>query len=671
MFKSLARSMLLLMLALVIIASGNLVPAAKTNAASLMVTTNGANIVVDTGAGLVYTINQYGDLASAKVNGIELNSSRPSHTNSGIPPGTISYQLLDSGSTVLITIATEPFTHYYASRAGENIIYMATNVKQAIFGEFRYIFRGNESALTNRIAESTNAGATGPIESSDIHGHADGRTTSKFYGNERAKDLTIKGVTGNGVGVFMAYGNREKSSGGPFFRDIQFQDAEVYNYTFSGHAQTEPLRLGLHGPYAYVFTTGSTPGIPNFSWMSSLNLEGAVSEAARGRVILNGLNGMQSGYEYTIGFANSNAQYWTTAASSGSATMYGMIPGTYTMTVYKGELGVYAETVTVNAGAPTTLTTRTITSDPSTTPVIWRIGKWDGTPLEFKNGINISNMHPSDVRNASWGPTSFAIGSPASQFPAVQFRGANTPSTITFNLTAEQAAVDHILKIGITVAYNNGRPNVAINGYNYGAGISAQPGGRNITLGTYRGNNTTYTYNLSASHLIAGLNTLAIGPISGSGDLGSWLSASFAYDAIELQGNDIARIQSYNFQDRYVRHANYTARIDPNVNPLADSEFRIVPGLSDGSGVSFESVNYPGYYLRHFNYELKLELNNGTSGFRDDATFRRVGGLADSNWVSYQSFNFPNRYIRHFNYGLRIDPISMQNEKNDATFREI
>ena len=51
----------------------------------------------------------------------------------------------------------------------------------------------------------------------------------------------------------MAYGNREKSSVGPFFRDIQLQDAEVFNYTFSGHAKAEPMRLGLHGPYAYVF----------------------------------------------------------------------------------------------------------------------------------------------------------------------------------------------------------------------------------------------------------------------------------------------------------------------------------------------------------------------------------------------------------------------------------
>ena len=29
----------------------------------------------------------------------------------------------------------------------------------------------------------------------------------------------------------------------------------------------------------------------------------------------------------------------------------------------------------------------------------------------------------------------------------------------------------------------------------------------------------------------------------------------------------VNRLQSYNFQDRYVRHANFDVRIDPNVSP--------------------------------------------------------------------------------------------------------
>jgi hypothetical protein len=87
--------------------------------------------------------------------------------------------------------------------------------------------------------------------------------------------------------------------------------------------------------------------------------------------------------------------------------------------------------------------------------------------------------------------------------------------------------------------------------------------------------------------------------------------------------------------------------------------------------VSFESVNFPGHYLRHNNYVLRLEANNGSAVFRQDATFRQVAGLADAAWSSFRSYNFPDRYIRHSNYQLRIDPIATATERADATFRRV
>ncbi len=533
MLRLMMRRVLIVLCLIMVIATTNLFPASKGYAAALTVTSSGTNIIINTGSGLVYTIDQYGNLTSAKMNCIELNGSKASQINSGVA-GTVSWNLLNSGSTVLITVANDSFTHYYVSRAGENIIYMADNIVTS-YGEFRYIFRGDSSILTNMPAESNNNGTTGAIESQDVFGYADGHTTSKYYGNDQAKDLSIRGVTGNGVGVFMAYGNREKSSGGPFFRDIQTQGAELYNYMYSGHEQTEAMRLGLHGPYAYIFTTGETPSYPNLSWMSSLNLQGWVSDSTRGRVILNGLNGRVSGYPYTIGFANSNAQYWYTPSASGGTSMYGIIPGTYTMTVYKGELAVYTENVTVNAGSPTTLNTRTITGDPSATSAIWRIGNWDGTPNEFLNGLTISHRHPSDSRNLSWSPVSYTVGSVASMFPAIQFRGKNSPTTVNFSLNATHAAASHVLKIGITTALYNGRPSVTINGHGLtNPGPSSQPDSRSFTIGTYRGNNTTFSWTIPSSYLVNGTNTLTITPISGSSDLSPWLSAGWVYDCVEL-----------------------------------------------------------------------------------------------------------------------------------------
>ncbi|MGC3990572.1 MAG: polysaccharide lyase family protein [Chthoniobacteraceae bacterium] len=145
------------------------------------------------------------------------------------------------------------------------------------------------------------------------------------------------------------------------------------------------------------------------------------------------------------------------------------------------------------------------------------------------------NMHPSDVRNSSWGPLTFAVGSAANTFPAIQFRGDNSPTTITFSLTAAQAAAAHVLKIGITDAQYGGRPSVTINGHALtNPSASTQPDGRSFTTGTYRGNNKTYSWTVPAADFVTGTNTITTSPISGTTDSGAWLSASYAYDCLEL-----------------------------------------------------------------------------------------------------------------------------------------
>lgn len=46
---------------------------------------------------------------------------------------------------------------------------------------------------------------------------------------------------------------------------------------------------------------------------------------------------MKSGYSYVVGLKNDAAQYWTTAASSGGAWRINkVLPGTYTLNVFKG-----------------------------------------------------------------------------------------------------------------------------------------------------------------------------------------------------------------------------------------------------------------------------------------------------------------------------------------------
>jgi rhamnogalacturonan endolyase len=507
-------------------------------------TNSGGNITVDTGAGLVYVVpTNNASISSIRWNGTELNdTSKASQIASGVA-GTATSTLVSGGTVALITVDCGTLVQYFATRQHENTIYMATyTTAEPSVGELRWITRLKGNLLTGVPPQSNNSGSTGNVESTDVFGYADGHTTSKYYGNQQAKDLGIRGVTGNGVGVFMSYGTRESSSGGPFFRDIQNQsstaaDSELYNYMNSGHNQTEAVRTGLlFGPYAVSLTTGCTPAIPDFSWMSTLNLTGYVPSSGRGAVTASGITGRDTRYATIVGFDNTTAQYWAAAdPTTGAFQSNGMKPGTYNVSVYKGELAVWTGTATVNAGGSTSLGTIAITADPSATRAVWRIGDWDGTPLEFNNGANLANMHPSDVRMNPWGPVTYTVGTSAtSSFPAVQFRGDNTPTTIKFDLTAAQV-VAHTVKIGITSAYASGRPVISIGGFTSSTpAASTQPDSRSVTIGTYRGNNTTFTYNVPASAFVAGTNTLTINVASGSSDLGTWLSANWAYDVVEL-----------------------------------------------------------------------------------------------------------------------------------------
>lgn len=170
-------------------------------------------------------------------------------------------------------------------------------------------------------------------------------------------------------------------------------------------------------------------------------------------------------------------------------------------------------------------------------------------------------------------------------------------------------------------------------------------------------NQRDYTPPLNAKHgSIAGISSTEYNALVAQWGLPTWV-----------------RLKSSNFPDRYVRHANNIGRLDAYpFDPYQDQLWRMVPGLADSAGVSFQSVNFPTRYLRHFNYEIRLDVNDNTAAFRADATFTRVAGLADASWSSFRSYNFPDRYLRHANFLLRIDPLSASSsvtDRQDATFK--
>ena len=109
------------------------------------------------------------------------------------------------------------------------------------------------------------------------------------------------------------------------------------------------------------------------------------------------------------------------------------------------------------------------------------------------------------------------------------------PDHRTVQFIRQPVDKSHVAHIGMTCAYNGGRPQVAINGHPHSfPGSSTQPNSRSYTTGTWRGNNVNEANAIPAGGLVVGQNTLTITPVSGSTDLGPWLSAGWVYDAVEL-----------------------------------------------------------------------------------------------------------------------------------------
>ncbi|MFG2381011.1 rhamnogalacturonan lyase B N-terminal domain-containing protein [Streptomyces avermitilis] len=526
--------------------------ALPASAASFGYTDDGSNYVVDTGANLVFKVSKAnGDLTSLVYRGTEYQGygGKNSHVESGLGASTVT--IAQSGSTILVSVTYGTLKHYYAARSGENNVYVWTNKADTSVSATRYIVRVKAGLFLNDEPDSYTYAPT-TVEAADVFAKPDGQTRSKHYSKLRVVDYDYIGWSTGGVGLWMVRSNHEKASGGPFYRSLlRHQSADgggLYEILYYGENQTEAQRFGLQGPYVIAFTDGGAPssslyhGNLTTSWADSLGISGYVAASGRGRVAGVGISGRDTAYAYTVGLANSAAQYWGSArASDGYFSLTGVLPGTYTLTVFKGELAVHTTSVTVTAGGTTTLNSIAIASsnDPSNASAIWRIGNWDGTPSGFKNADLMTYAHPSDVRAASWtGNVVVGSGTETSAFPCCLWKDVNSGIIVYFKLTAAQAAAAHTLRIGVTTAYANGRPQVVVNDTWTSAVPSppTQPSTRSLTVGSYRGNNHTFTYSVPASAWLTdttAYNTLKIYVASGSGST-SFLSAGTSVDAVDL-----------------------------------------------------------------------------------------------------------------------------------------
>ncbi|KAJ5378011.1 uncharacterized protein N7496_005420 [Penicillium cataractarum] len=543
--------------------------------AAFGLTTNTDTYVVDAGSSnpLKFTVDRTNcDITSINYYGSELQyQSTGSHIGSGLGSATVT--ATQSGDYIKITCTTSTLTHYYVAHSGDPIIYMATyTTAEPSVGELRYIARLNADLLPNEEPFGTVSNIDGgtAIEGSDVY-LVGSETRSKFYSSERFIDdqrhcehthpLKFFATTDNDRRVWICppslhdpqsirdirrrtlppvhhslLVSTEIIAKANITSDINTNNVGSYTglywYMNSGHVQTESYRQGLHGPYLMYFSRSGTPSTDiDTSFFADLGITGYVATSGRGYVS-GTASGADSSLDWVVHWYNDAAQYWTYTSSSGSFTSPAMKPGTYTMVYYQGEYVVATSSVTVTAGSTTT---KNISGSVKTGTTLFKIGEWDGQPTGFLNAASQLRMHPSDSRMSSWTSTStYTVGSSsASSFPMAIFKSVNSPITIKFTATSSQTGAA-TLRIGTTLSFAGGRPQVTVNSYT-GSAPSAPTNldSRGVTRGAYRGLGEVYDVSLPSGTIVAGTNTITISVISGSsGD--EYLSPNFIFDCVEL-----------------------------------------------------------------------------------------------------------------------------------------
>ncbi|CAE6486624.1 unnamed protein product [Rhizoctonia solani] len=479
--------------------------------AAFGVTESGNSFIVDTAGGLVFTVEKTsGDITSMLFNGIQAqDQSKRSRIASGIGATCTWTQI---GNYIKIPCVTSTLNHYYDAQYKNAGIHMATyTTAEPSVGELRFIARLNAATLPDGPIASRITGNSGSIEDDDVF-LVSGQSRFQVSSSRQFIDDQVHGVTGSGIGAYMVIPGTgyETSSGGSFFRDINNQGStqqELYFYMNSGHTQTEANRMDL-------------------AFWDGLGVADWLPTSDRGYVKVKA-SGVPSTFAnlVVVGWSNSAAQYWARAESDGNYYSLAMRPGTYTMTMYKSELAVAISTVTVTTG---NTITANIQSQEANSTVIWQIGDFDGTPRGFLNSDMIETMQMHDwLRNFTVGQEDIGY------FPMAIFKDIS-PVTVRFGLSSSQLGA-RTLEIGVTLAFKGTFAYVVINGWKGPAPpIPTQPDSRDVTRGTWRGNNTRYTVSIPSGVLISSaVNVMTINVISGSSGT-QYLSPNVVIDAVRL-----------------------------------------------------------------------------------------------------------------------------------------
>ncbi|KAF8758943.1 Rhamnogalacturonan lyase B, N-terminal [Rhizoctonia solani] len=425
----------------------------------------------------IYEVNQANcDITSLVYRGNEYQyQSTFSHIGSGLGSATPWFSNIShpTGQYVKITCVTSTLTHYYVVKSGDSTVYMATYITaQPSVGELRYIARLNRSFLPNGDPESYTDLGSETVEGSDVFRQSNGQTVSKFYSSERFIDDKVHYVSGNDVIISMV-----------------IPDPTSYEGSAGGPFFRDINRdrgSSYHALYWYMNSGHAQTETKRIGLMGPYAMVFSRSGVPSGNLDVSFFS--QLGIS---GYVGTGGRGTVTGTASGVSTSYQRVVHWF------NDVAQYWTYVSSSGS---------FTSPPM------KAGTY--TMVLYRDEFEIARK-------------SVSVGAGSTVSSSI----ASNEATAAPAWRIDRAAT---LKIGTTLAFAGGRPQVTVNGW---AGpIPPTPtdlNSRGFTRGTYRGINVVYTVNIPSGTLVSGTNTIQVNVISGSSG-SQFLSPNFIYDAIEL-----------------------------------------------------------------------------------------------------------------------------------------
>jgi hypothetical protein len=119
-------------------------------------------------------------------------------------------------------------------------------------------------------------------------------------------------------------------------------------------------------------------------------------------------------------------------------------------------------------------------------------------------------------------------------------------------------------------------------------------------------------------------------------------------------GNTVTiHVTTAGYDTRFLSHSGsdvVTSVVSSSSSTAAQqaASWTVRTGLGNSGCYSFESVDSPGSFIRHYDFALKVQPNDRSKAFLEDATFCTQPGLSGSG-TTIRAWGYPLRFVRHYN----------------------